>query len=285
MVYVGRIERSRYVRCCGRELHVLEWGSRTHRRSSLGTESRVTPPTLPYWGTRSRGSFALSHRTPSDAGYRSGAPTPKANTPCRFTCAWHTRSWTSWRSNAPAGSERRWAASSDSPPRRRCCASESPRSSSTISRRPRRHRGLTPDRRIHGKPAAVRNGRRVRDLSSRRLRAGRTARRRCVASDRRSIAAPPARRKITTHFDPAIARAFDNLETVSDLWDAYDTLSLPVCLLRGERSDIASAADARRMSERGPMAQVHELPAIGHAPWLDKPEQIDLVRDFFSTHF
>lgn len=91
--------------------------------------------------------------------------------------------------------------------------------------------------------------------------------------------------KITTHFDPAIARAFDNLETVSDLWEAYDALSLPVCLLRGERSDIASAADARRMSERGPMARVHELPAIGHAPWLDTPEQIDLVRDFFSTHF
>jgi pimeloyl-ACP methyl ester carboxylesterase len=91
--------------------------------------------------------------------------------------------------------------------------------------------------------------------------------------------------KITTHYDPAIARAFDNLETVSDLWEAYDTLSLPVCLLRGELSDIAGASDARRMTERGPMARVHELAAAGHAPWLDTPEQIDLVRDFFSAVF
>jgi pimeloyl-ACP methyl ester carboxylesterase len=88
--------------------------------------------------------------------------------------------------------------------------------------------------------------------------------------------------KVTTHYDPAIARAFENLESVSDLWDAYDSLSIPVLLLRGERSDIASAADADRMTERGPMARVQELPGIGHAPWLDTPEQIDLVRDFFE---
>jgi pimeloyl-ACP methyl ester carboxylesterase len=87
--------------------------------------------------------------------------------------------------------------------------------------------------------------------------------------------------KITTHYDPAIARAFENIEAVGDLWDAYDGLSIPVFLLRGARSDIASAADARQMTERGPRARVHELPAIGHAPWLDTPEQIDLVRDFF----
>ncbi|HTA38850.1 MAG TPA: alpha/beta hydrolase [Candidatus Acidoferrales bacterium] len=89
--------------------------------------------------------------------------------------------------------------------------------------------------------------------------------------------------KVTTHYDPAIARAFDNLETVGDLWDAYDTLSIPVLLIRGERSDIARASDAALMQERGPKARVRELPAIGHAPWLDTPEQIDLVRDFFTA--
>jgi pimeloyl-ACP methyl ester carboxylesterase len=87
---------------------------------------------------------------------------------------------------------------------------------------------------------------------------------------------------LTTHYDPAIASAFANLETVSDLWNAYDTLQLPVMLLRGERSDIASAEAARAMTERGPRARFHDLPGIGHAPWLDTPEQIDLVRDFFS---
>jgi pimeloyl-ACP methyl ester carboxylesterase len=89
--------------------------------------------------------------------------------------------------------------------------------------------------------------------------------------------------KITTNYDPAIARAFDNLETVGDLWDAYDTLSIPVFLIRGERSDIASASDAALMQKRGPKARVHQLAATGHAPWLDTPEQIDLVRDFFLS--
>jgi pimeloyl-ACP methyl ester carboxylesterase len=88
--------------------------------------------------------------------------------------------------------------------------------------------------------------------------------------------------KITTHYDPAIARAFDNLQAAGDLWDAYDTLSIPVFLMRGERSDIASAADAHQMTQRGPMARVRELPGLGHAPWLDTPEQVDLVRDFLG---
>lgn len=90
---------------------------------------------------------------------------------------------------------------------------------------------------------------------------------------------------LTTHYDPSIARAFDNLDAAGDLWDAYDALSIPVLLMRGERSDIAGAADAHRMTQRGPRARVRELPGLGHAPWLDTPEQIGLVRDFFvPTH-
>jgi pimeloyl-ACP methyl ester carboxylesterase len=88
---------------------------------------------------------------------------------------------------------------------------------------------------------------------------------------------------ITTHYDPAISRAFANLEAVGHLWDAYDTLTLPVLLLRGERSDVASAEAARSMTERGPKARVHELPGVGHAPWLETPREIDLVRDFFAS--
>jgi pimeloyl-ACP methyl ester carboxylesterase len=88
---------------------------------------------------------------------------------------------------------------------------------------------------------------------------------------------------ITTHYDPAIAKAFANLEAVGDLWQAYDSLSIPVFLIRGQRSDIANASDAAVMQERGPKARVHELPGIGHAPWLDTPEEIDVVRDFFTV--
>jgi pimeloyl-ACP methyl ester carboxylesterase len=87
---------------------------------------------------------------------------------------------------------------------------------------------------------------------------------------------------ITTHYDPAIALAFGDLENVGDLWDLYDALTIPVLLLRGERSDIASAENARVMTERGPGARVRVLPVVGHAPWIESPETIELVRDFFN---
>jgi pimeloyl-ACP methyl ester carboxylesterase len=88
--------------------------------------------------------------------------------------------------------------------------------------------------------------------------------------------------KLTTHYDPAIARAFAALERTGDLWDAYDRLRLPILLLRGERSDVATAESARLMAQRGPRARVHELPGIGHAPWLETPGEIALVLDFLT---
>jgi pimeloyl-ACP methyl ester carboxylesterase len=88
--------------------------------------------------------------------------------------------------------------------------------------------------------------------------------------------------KITTHYDPAIALAFGDLENLGDLWDAYDSLTVPVLLLRGDSSDIATTGNAQLMKQRGPKARVYELPGVGHAPWLESPELLDLVRDFFN---
>jgi len=88
--------------------------------------------------------------------------------------------------------------------------------------------------------------------------------------------------RITTHYDPAIAAGFTTAGAAVDLWPAYDTLSIPVMLLRGERSDIASAAHAAAMAQRGPKATVVEIPSAGHAPWLDSPEIAHRVREFFT---
>jgi pimeloyl-ACP methyl ester carboxylesterase len=87
--------------------------------------------------------------------------------------------------------------------------------------------------------------------------------------------------RITAHYDPAIALAFANLERTSDLWKAYETLHIPVMLVRGERSDIAGSSAAERMAHTGPRARVHELPGIGHAPWLETPDEIELALKFF----
>lgn len=46
---------------------------------------------------------------------------------------------------------------------------------------------------------------------------------------------------------------------------------VPVVIARGERSDILSAATARRMAEALPDATVVTVPRVGHAPLLDEP--------------
>jgi pimeloyl-ACP methyl ester carboxylesterase len=283
---VGRIERSRYVRCCGRELHVLEWGAEDAPAvvawhgiarnaadfavlgNALSKQFRVIAPDtigrgLSQWSPNPETEYAvpfyvqLAHALFDElaverAGWIGTSMGGIVGLAAAATLLRERISALFLNDITPAAPDieglRRIAGYLANPPQFETVVEFE-----------------TYLRAVYA-PAGPRGDdawRSTAEASMRRLPNG----------------------KITPHYDPAIARAFDNLETVSDLWDVYDTLSLPVCLMRGERSDIASAADARRMTQRGPVAQVHELPAIGHAPWLDTPEQIDLVRGFFSTHF
>ena len=85
--------------------------------------------------------------------------------------------------------------------------------------------------------------------------------------------------RVRLHYDPAIG---NNLRAVNpalvaageaQLWDAWDRLRLPVLLLRGADSDLITEATATSMRLRGPKAVCVTLPAVGHAPMLDRPEQ------------
>ncbi len=88
------------------------------------------------------------------------------------------------------------------------------------------------------------------------------------------------------HYDPAIGLALRALtkETVTAaetlMWERYDAIGCPTLLLRGERSDLLSAAAARQMQERGPRPACVAVPGVGHAPMFFDPGQIALVRDF-----
>lgn len=89
--------------------------------------------------------------------------------------------------------------------------------------------------------------------------------------------------QVTTHYDPAMVRQFFVHPHDYDLWDAYDTLELPTLVLRGERSDLLTAASAEQMTRRGPRAQLVEIAECGHAPCLNVPHQIELVRAFLAA--
>jgi pimeloyl-ACP methyl ester carboxylesterase len=88
------------------------------------------------------------------------------------------------------------------------------------------------------------------------------------------------------HYDPAIAvpvRAITPQMAAGGeavLWAAYDRISAPTLLLRGGLSDLLSPETAMAMTQRGPRAQLHTLPGVGHAPTLVAADQRAAVRAF-----
>ncbi len=88
------------------------------------------------------------------------------------------------------------------------------------------------------------------------------------------------------HYDPAIGLAFrgmtPELAAAGEalLWHSYDRITAPTLLLRGAESDLISPATAQAMAQRGPRAQLRELPGVGHAPTLVAADQRALVREF-----
>jgi pimeloyl-ACP methyl ester carboxylesterase len=103
----------------------------------------------------------------------------------------------------------------------------------------------------------------------------------------RRMAETSARRlpdgKITTHYDPAMALQFVHHPQDYDLWEAYDSLDIPVLCLRGENSDLLLPETTEAMRTRGPRAVVVTVAGCGHAPALNVPEQWELVERFFAA--
>jgi pimeloyl-ACP methyl ester carboxylesterase len=94
--------------------------------------------------------------------------------------------------------------------------------------------------------------------------------------------------RVTPHYDPAMVRQFIDHPADYELWEHYDRLRIPVLLLRGAESDLVLPDAAAEMMTRGPgplgLARVVEVPGCGHAPALNVPEQLDLVRGFIEQH-
>ena len=93
----------------------------------------------------------------------------------------------------------------------------------------------------------------------------------------------------STRVDPGIAVPFRALTPElarageAALWQSYDRLRCRTLLLRGAESDLLSADTARAMTQRGPHAQLHEFPGVGHAPTLVHADQIEVLRRFLLS--
>lgn len=91
------------------------------------------------------------------------------------------------------------------------------------------------------------------------------------------------------HYDPGIAVPFKAITPEiakageAMLWQAYDSLRLPVLLLRGAESDLLSHDTAQLMTQRGPKARLLEFAGVGHAPTLQAPDQVAAVSEFLRS--
>ena len=58
------------------------------------------------------------------------------------------------------------------------------------------------------------------------------------------------------------------------------SISFPVLLLHGLKSDFLPTPVAQEMTQPGPRAELLEFPNIGHAPALMDPGQIAIIAEF-----
>ncbi|KAB2926143.1 MAG: alpha/beta hydrolase [Dechloromonas sp.] len=83
-------------------------------------------------------------------------------------------------------------------------------------------------------------------------------------------------------YDPQIATPFKATfaDQDIDLWPMYERIACPTLAIRGAESDLLTPATWQQMGERGPRAQLAEIPGVGHAPMFLDDTQISVVRDF-----
>ncbi len=87
------------------------------------------------------------------------------------------------------------------------------------------------------------------------------------------------------HFDwdIRIVRALRAAGPIPDLWPLFRALRrVPALALRGERSNILSAATLARMAEAKPDLACVTVPRSGHAPTLAEPQSLAALDDFLA---
>lgn len=87
--------------------------------------------------------------------------------------------------------------------------------------------------------------------------------------------------RIAFDYDMKIAEPFNAplADPPVDMWPVFRALAgRPVLALRGELSDILSAATLQRMQRELPGMAALTVPAVGHAPALTEPAALDAIR-------
>ena len=92
--------------------------------------------------------------------------------------------------------------------------------------------------------------------------------------------------QIVLDYDPAIALPFQTKGPAPriDLWPLFHALAQkPLLVIRGEISDLLSAAALEKMREVAPEMVSVTVPGVGHAPTLSEPEAVAAIDAFLPA--
>jgi len=85
----------------------------------------------------------------------------------------------------------------------------------------------------------------------------------------------------TNAYDLRIAEPFKNADIQDlELWEIWNSISVPTQVFRGAESDLLSSQTADRMMKEGPRASVVTFDGCGHAPTLMVRDQINATVDW-----
>jgi pimeloyl-ACP methyl ester carboxylesterase len=90
--------------------------------------------------------------------------------------------------------------------------------------------------------------------------------------------------RIVFDYDMKIAEPFNSPDPMGlDLWAAFRALrDVPTLVLRGELSDLLSAATVRTMKKELPRLKAVTVKRVGHAPTLAEPDAQKAIADFLA---
>ena len=91
--------------------------------------------------------------------------------------------------------------------------------------------------------------------------------------------------EIRFDYDMAIAEPFKTTGPMPhiDLWPLFAALAqVPLLVVRGERSDLLTAATASRMQQVAPAMKLATVSGVGHAPELNEPEAVAAIDEFLA---
>jgi pimeloyl-ACP methyl ester carboxylesterase len=89
-------------------------------------------------------------------------------------------------------------------------------------------------------------------------------------------------------YDPGLAANFPSVETIGagkipETWGLFDLLAgVPCLVLRGEHSDLLSAATVAEMKQRHPGLIATTVAGRGHVPFLDEPESLAGIMEWLG---